>query len=171
MDAPRPTGAAAALEAVQQHEAWAVIRLRDSATVTLVGGRRSEAEGLLDVPLEDGVPAEGRRFDRLVAIPFRQVAERGFDAHDDGTPLTVVDIDQETEVPLADLLAALPVGDHLQREQRHLRPDAADHVGVVDGHTLGVDRVEGHRLVAEVGAEPLEDMGVGTVAAGGVGDP
>ena len=108
MDAPRPTGAAAALEAVQQHEAWAVIRLRDSATVTLVGGRRSEVEGLLDVPLEDGVPAEGRRFDRLVAIPFRQVAERGFDAHDDGTPLTVVDVDQETEVPLADLLAALP---------------------------------------------------------------
>ena len=38
---------AAALEALQQHEAWAVIRLRDSATVTLVGGSRSEVERLV----------------------------------------------------------------------------------------------------------------------------
>ncbi|CAN5664231.1 hypothetical protein BH10ACT10_BH10ACT10_08260 [soil metagenome] len=100
--------ATAALDAMLGHEAWAAIRLRDSGTVTLVGGRRSVVERLVDVPLEDGVPDDGRRFDRLVAIPFRQVTERGFDAHDDGTPLTVVDIELETEVPLADLLAALP---------------------------------------------------------------
>ena len=53
-------------------------------------------------------PTTGRRFDRLVAIPFRQVAERGFEAHDDGTPLVVVDIEHRAEVPLAELLAALP---------------------------------------------------------------
>ncbi len=100
--------AAAALDALQGHEAWAVIRLRDSATVTLVGGSRSEVERLADVPLSDGVPDDGRRFDRLLAIPFRQVTERGFEAHDDGAPLTVVEIDSETEVPLAELLAALP---------------------------------------------------------------
>ena len=82
--------AVAALEAVRRHEAWAVIRLRDSATVTLVGGPRSEVERLTDVPLDEGVPDDGRRFDRLAAIPFRQAAERGFDVHDDGTPLTVV---------------------------------------------------------------------------------
>ena len=34
--------AATALEALLGHEAWAVIRLRDSATATLVGGTRSE---------------------------------------------------------------------------------------------------------------------------------
>jgi phenazine biosynthesis protein phzE len=99
---------AAALEALQRHEAWAVIRLRDSATVTLVGGSRSEVERLADVPLAEGAPPPGRRFDRLLAIPFRQVAERGFAAHDDGAPLSVVEIDSETEVPLAELLAALP---------------------------------------------------------------
>jgi phenazine biosynthesis protein phzE len=99
---------AAALEALQRHEAWAVIRLRDSATVTLVGGSRSEVERLADVPLAEGAPPPGRRFDRLLAVPFRQVAERGFAAHDDGAPLTVVEIDTETEVPLADLVAALP---------------------------------------------------------------
>ena len=106
MDAP--LDATAALDAMLGHEAWAAIRLRDSATVTLVAGARSVVERLVDVPLEEGVPPEGRRFDRLVAIPFRQVAERGFEAHDDGTPLTVVDIDLEAEIPLGELLAALP---------------------------------------------------------------
>ncbi len=104
-----PTASAAsALDALLGHEAWAAIRLRDSATVTLVGGSRSVVQSLMDVPLEDGAPAEGRRFDRLLAVPFRQVAERGFEAHDDGAPLTVVEIDSEVEVPLADMLAALP---------------------------------------------------------------
>ncbi|MGZ4466009.1 MAG: anthranilate synthase family protein [Nocardioides sp.] len=103
-----PLSASAALDAIRGHEAWAVVRLRDAATVTLVGGARSEVASLLDVPLEDGVPADGRRFDRLIAVPFRQVGERGFEAHDDGTPLTVVEIATETEVPVADLLAALP---------------------------------------------------------------
>jgi 2-amino-4-deoxychorismate synthase len=107
MDA-RPIDATAALEAIVGHEAWAVVRLRDSADVTLVAGTRSEVERLVDVPVEDGPPPLGRRFDRLLAIPFRQVAERGFEAHDDGTPLTVVDIDVEVEVPLEQLLDALP---------------------------------------------------------------
>ncbi|WP_109506768.1 anthranilate synthase family protein [Nocardioides speluncae] len=96
------------LDAMRGFEAWAAIRLRDSQTVTLVGGTPSRLASLLDVPLEEGVPEEGRRFDRLVAIPFRQVTERGFEAHDDGTPLVVVDIASEVEVPLADTLAALP---------------------------------------------------------------
>jgi phenazine biosynthesis protein phzE len=98
----------AALAELLGREAWAVIRFKDSPTVTLVGGRRSEVESLLDVPLEEGVPAPRRRFDRLLAVPFRQVAERGFAAHDDGAPLTVVDLDLEVELPLADALAALP---------------------------------------------------------------
>ena len=102
-----PPDARTALEALQGHQAWAAIRLRDSATVTLVGGDRAEVASILDVPLEAGPPPPGRRFDRLLAIPFRQVAERGFRAHDDGAPLVVVDLQTEHEVPLADLLAAI----------------------------------------------------------------
>ena len=96
------------LDRLVARPAWAAIRLRDSATVTLVGGRLSTVERLADVPLEEGAPESGRRFDRLLAIPFRQVAERGFEVHDDGAPLAVVEIEQEEEVPLADLLAVLP---------------------------------------------------------------
>src|SRR5512139_4078958 len=103
-----PPSAAQALDALVRHEAWAAIRLRDAGTVTLVGGTRSEVESLMDVPLEQGPAPEGRRFDRLLAIPFRQVAERGFEVHDDGAPLTVVRLDSEVEVPVAELLDALP---------------------------------------------------------------
>jgi 2-amino-4-deoxychorismate synthase len=104
----QPRSAAAALAQVTGQEAWAVIRLRDSETVTVVGGPLERVERLADIPLQEGVPAPGRRFDTLVAVPFRQVAQRGVEAHDDGTPLAVVRIETVTEVPLADLLAALP---------------------------------------------------------------
>src|SRR3954453_3445791 len=102
---PRAT---AALEELMGHEAWAVIRLRDSPTVTLVGGALSHLEKLADIPLEEGVPEQGRRLDRLAPGPFRQVRERGFVAHDDHTPLAVVDIETEREVALEDLLEVLP---------------------------------------------------------------
>src|SRR5690606_11308441 len=104
--------ARAGIEAIQGHEAWAIIRrstrIGGRDTVGLLGGRRWVAESLLDIPLEEGVPAPDRQCDRLVAVPFRQVSERGFEAHDDGTPLVVVDVDTEIECTVADVLAALP---------------------------------------------------------------
>jgi len=76
------------------HEAWAIIRRStragDRDTVGLVGGRHHVVESVLGVPLEDGPPNGGHVADRLLAIPFRQVAERGFEAHDDGTPQLAV---------------------------------------------------------------------------------
>ena len=109
--APRGTDARAALQALQGHEAWAVIRRStragDRDTVGLVGGRRRVVESLLDVPLEDGPPAGGQVADRLLAIPFRQVRERGFEAHDDGTPLVVVDVETELEFSAAEVVEAI----------------------------------------------------------------
>ncbi len=103
--------ARAAIEAIQGHEAWAIIRRStragDKDTVGLVGGRRSVVESLLDVPLEEGAPADGHIADRLLAIPFRQVAERGFEAHDDGTPLVVVDVETELEFSVAEVVEAI----------------------------------------------------------------
>src|SRR4051794_16092163 len=88
-----------AIAAVQGHEAWAIIRRStragDRDTVGLVGGRRRVVESLLDVPLESGVPEPGHIADRLLAVPFRQVRERGFEAHDDGTPLVGGDVETE----------------------------------------------------------------------------
>ncbi|MBF4161172.1 anthranilate synthase family protein [Nocardioides acrostichi] len=104
-----------AIEALQGHEAWAIIRRStragDKPTVGLVGGRRWVAESLMNVPLEQGPPAPGRQCDRLVAVPFRQVSERGFEAHDDGTPLVVVDVESEQEFSVAEILDAIPDGE------------------------------------------------------------
>ena len=105
------TDARAAIEALQGHEAWAIIRRStragDRDTVGLVGGRRHVVESILDVPLEQGVPDDGHIADRLVAIPFRQVRERGFEAHDDGTPLVVVDVETEREFSVAEVIEAI----------------------------------------------------------------
>ncbi|WP_300679754.1 anthranilate synthase family protein [Nocardioides sp.] len=107
-----PRSAADAIEAIREHEAWALIRRSTRAgereSIGAVGGRRWIAESLLDIPLESGVPAAGHVADRLVAVPFRQITERGFEAHDDGTPLVVVDIETEFELSVAEVLAALP---------------------------------------------------------------
>lgn len=98
----------ALLEEIQGHGAWAVIRRKAAPTAGLIGGTPHEVASLLDIPLETGVPEAGRSADRLVAVPFRQVRERGFAAIDDGAPLTVVDIEIEHEVDVDDLLAVLP---------------------------------------------------------------
>ncbi len=108
-----------------------MIRLRESPTVTLVGGSLDRLEKLADIPLEDGPPEEGRRFDRLVAVPFRQVTERGFLAHDDGAPLAVVDIESEREVPLEDLLAALPDEEVAFEDEGGFETSDDDYAGVV----------------------------------------
>src|SRR3954463_482887 len=105
------TDARAAIEALQGHEAWAIIRRStragDRDTVGIVGGRRSVVESLLDVPLEEGVPEGGHIADRLLAIPFRQARERGFEAHDDGSPLVVVDVETELELTVAEVVDAI----------------------------------------------------------------
>ncbi len=121
-----------AFDALGGYPAWAAIRLRDSDTVTLLGGSRSEVTSLLDVPLETGLPTPGRRFDRLLAIPFKQVAERGFQAHDDGTPLVVVDIESEVEVPLAEALAALPLAEVDFTDRGGFESDDAEYAEVVE---------------------------------------
>ncbi|WP_370291260.1 anthranilate synthase family protein [Nocardioides sp.] len=112
--APAPRTALTAREAiaaVQGHEAWAIIRRStragDRDTVGVLGGTRSVVEQIMDIPLSEGAPAPGRTCDRLVAVPFRQVTERGFDAHDDGTPLVVVDVAEEHEFSVAEVVEAI----------------------------------------------------------------
>ena len=100
-----------AIAAVQGHEAWAIIRRStragDRDTVGVLGGDRSVVASIMDIPLETGVPEPGHICDRLVAVPFHQVSERGFEAHDDGTPLVVVDVTSEHEFSVADVIDAI----------------------------------------------------------------
>nr|WP_330177878.1 anthranilate synthase family protein [Streptomyces sp. NBC_01498] len=89
---------------------------RDHDTVELLVGEVREVERLADLPVGDerggdGPGGEGRGGDgrpSLALIPFRQIRERGFEAHDDGTPLSVLITDESYELPLAEVLAELP---------------------------------------------------------------
>ncbi|MBA3233296.1 MAG: phenazine-specific anthranilate synthase [Propionibacteriales bacterium] len=88
--------------------AYALVRFGAADSVTVLRGDRHEYDQLLDVPLVAGSPESGRRFDRLLCVPYRQIRERGFAANDDQTPLADITITHEMEVPLGELLSELP---------------------------------------------------------------
>ncbi|MEV4742675.1 anthranilate synthase family protein [Streptomyces sp. NPDC049555] len=82
---------------------------RDTGTVELLLGPVAEAGRLADIPLPTGAPAGGGpAHDALALVPFRQIRERGFAARDDGTPLLVLTPHETYELPLDEVLAALP---------------------------------------------------------------
>jgi phenazine biosynthesis protein phzE len=93
------------LDELLAQPAFALIRVRESDTVTLVGGPRTDLESLADIPLRAGT---GRAWDHLVLVPYAQARERGFEAHQDGTPLSSIEVAYSAEVPLEELLAELP---------------------------------------------------------------
>jgi phenazine biosynthesis protein phzE len=87
------------------HEAFALIRMRNADAVTLVAGRRTDLESLSDIPM---AASDEPGWNSLVLVPFAQVRERGFVAHQDGTPLRVITADICRELPLDEVLAELP---------------------------------------------------------------
>ena len=96
------------LDEAMGQESWALVRLRDSDTVTVLGGPLVPASLLKDIELPEGPPALGRRFDHLAAVPFRQITQRGFEAHDDDTPLAVMRVEVEHEIALHEMIDILP---------------------------------------------------------------
>lgn len=74
----------------------------------MLTGPVSAVDRLADIALPTGPADGGARTDALALIPFRQIRERGFDVRDDGTPLLVLHPEESLELPLADLLDALP---------------------------------------------------------------
>ncbi|MET8326087.1 anthranilate synthase family protein [Streptomyces sp. NPDC005181] len=76
---------------------------RDHDTVEVLIGRVREVDRLAGLPVG---PQPS-----LALVPFRQIAERGFDVRDDGTPLSVLTADETYELPLAAVLDVLPTHD------------------------------------------------------------
>jgi phenazine biosynthesis protein phzE len=64
---------------------------------------------VIQVPLIADLPADDPDGPPVLAIvPFRQLAERGFEVVDDGAPLLALRVRQQARLPLADLLDRLP---------------------------------------------------------------
>jgi phenazine biosynthesis protein phzE len=93
----------AALAAGSDPGPFALIRREGADQVELFTGPVGTVDRLADIPLPAGSgPAT------LALVPFRQIAERGFDCVDDGAPLECLTIERHQRLDLADVLAALP---------------------------------------------------------------
>lgn len=73
----------------------------------VIRGEALELHGLADLPLDEPGPGLPRH-DLLALIPYRQIAERGFEALDDGTPLLALKVLEQELLPLEQALAMLP---------------------------------------------------------------
>src|SRR5674476_1299088 len=95
-------------EIIAAYPAYALVRMRDSDEISIVAGQRTDLETIADLPVIDGVPAEGPVWDHLLLVPYAQVRERGFEAHQDGTPLSAIAIEYSVNLTLDRALELLP---------------------------------------------------------------
>lgn len=77
-----------------------------NASVAVLTGEVCGVDSLADLPLPDE-PSSGAQHDLLVAIPYRQITERGFACHDDRAPLLAMRIHEQSELSHSQALAAL----------------------------------------------------------------
>jgi phenazine biosynthesis protein phzE len=77
---------------------FALLHRGDGVDVLL--GNVSEVDTLADLPLRD----TGAGHDVLALVPYRQIAERGFTAQDDGTPLLAMRVTEQDVVSVREAL-------------------------------------------------------------------
>ncbi|RSM77666.1 phenazine-specific anthranilate synthase component I [Kibdelosporangium aridum] len=69
-------------------------------------GEVSTPDTLADIPLDpDSEPGQ----EVLVVVPYRQIAERGFDCLDDDSPLIAMRVTEQAVLPVHEVLARIPV--------------------------------------------------------------
>ncbi|MEU6207179.1 anthranilate synthase family protein [Micromonospora musae] len=85
---------------------FALIRREDAEEIDVLTGSVTVVERLADIPLPSGPPGPKT----LALVPFRQVTERGFAAHDDGAPLECLRVERSATVVASEVVAALPEG-------------------------------------------------------------
>ncbi|MFD6424609.1 anthranilate synthase family protein [Streptomyces sp. NPDC060198] len=78
-----------------------------AGTVDVLLGEVSHPPSLTRLPLPSGAPGTARH-DALVLVPYRQLAERGFAAPDDGEPLIALTVTEQAVLPLDGVLNRLP---------------------------------------------------------------
>lgn len=87
--------------------AFAIIHRPESGspgTLDILTGQVTEYKSLDDIPLADD-SGPGPALDTLVLVPYRQLADRGFAARDDATPLLAMSLTARDTVPVAEALA------------------------------------------------------------------
>lgn len=105
-------------------QAWAILWREGQDEAEVLRGE------VLDIETLAQIPAPGPDAPVLALVPYRQIAERGVDARDDGTPLRVLRATQAHRISVADLIEALPSAPVPVGEPRFSVSDA-DYAGIV----------------------------------------
>ncbi len=109
----------------------------DRHRIDLLRGPTAQLDRLADLP--DG--------EVLALVPYRQVRERGFACHDDGTPLVAMLVDRHDRVPWRRALQAMPRDVPALRRGR-FEPDDAGYADLVRSVVAGeIGRGEGSNFV------------------------
>jgi 2-amino-4-deoxychorismate synthase len=87
---------------------FAVLYRQGAGVVEVLTGPVSTHERVADLPVPTGPPPAGGCHDVLALLPYRQLAERGYDCVDDGTPLLALRVSEQVRVPVAEFLAEVP---------------------------------------------------------------
>lgn len=79
-------------------------------TLEVLLGDVTMPETLAGIPLpEEPAPRESARHEVLAVVPYRQIAERGYVAPDDGTPPIALTVTEQERIPLGDALRRIPL--------------------------------------------------------------
>ncbi|MGW4820619.1 anthranilate synthase family protein [Streptomyces sp. NPDC004227] len=133
--------------------------------VEVLTGEVCDVDSLAELPLPDR-PASGARHDLLVAIPYRQITERGFACHDDHAPLLAMRVHEQAELTRSQALAGLP--------ERHVSVSDAGFDISDEDYAAIVERVLGEEIGQGAGSNfvirrsftaRLDDYSVGTELA------
>ncbi|MDX3282360.1 anthranilate synthase family protein [Streptomyces scabiei] len=81
--------------------------------IEVLVGDSAEVARLADIPLREGTAGRdagtgSAEHEVLVVVPYRQLAERGFEAVDDGAPVITLRVRTQTSMPVAEALTRLP---------------------------------------------------------------
>ncbi|WEH14117.1 anthranilate synthase family protein [Streptomyces sp. VNUA24] len=81
--------------------------------IEVLVGESAEVAHLADIPLREDTAGRdtgtgSAEHEVLVVIPYRQLAERGFEAVDDGAPVITLRVRTQTSMPVAEALTRLP---------------------------------------------------------------
>ncbi|GAA3742741.1 anthranilate synthase family protein [Salinactinospora qingdaonensis] len=82
----------------------------DPARIDVITGNVRHLEELDALPLRsaDGDATTVPGHELLALLPYRQIAERGFEAVNDGTPLVAIEVNEQQSVPLPEVMHRLP---------------------------------------------------------------
>ena len=134
--------------------AWALLWREEGPEVELLVGEVHDVGLLADIP-----PAAPDR-PVLAMVPFRQITERGFDAHDDGAPLRVLVATQTERIPATEAIGILPA-ESIEVTGEHFSVSDEDYAAIVTrviedeiGNGEGANFVIRRDVVAHTDTDP-----------------